>query len=364
MVQFTSSTVSMIMTLSSLAFQQSAMAQDLPTFAEILANDTNLSLLSGAITTAGLNITVDEPITIFAPTNAAFEKVDSKTLSQLLLPGWGEHLQNLLAMHIVNSETFSDAIMDGDVLIAANEEEISVEVIGDNVTLSSPNTNNSVITAVDIGSSDGVVHQIDTVLLPQFVSVDLLSLAGNVDGFSILTELLKLTGLEMFVTPNVVATVFAPTDAAFMALGDDALEFYRSDTAATTTLLTAHVLTPLILPTQDMVTGILGNKTAGGTELYINVEETSDGTVYMVNNATISDSVLANNGIIHAISAVFSVPGTEVPGPTPPTTPTAPMPSPPTTPTPPNPAPTSDASLYGFTVVTVMSSFFVWFTIA
>jgi uncharacterized surface protein with fasciclin (FAS1) repeats len=84
-----------------------------------------------------------------------------------------------------------------------------------------------------------------------------------------------------------------------------------------TLLLSGHVLSPLIIPTQNMVNGTVIGTTPAGTTLTITVEfDVEFGlTNYIVNDATttiVISNVLAQNGIIHALSSVLEVPGAEI----------------------------------------------------
>jgi uncharacterized surface protein with fasciclin (FAS1) repeats len=311
MVHFTC--ITLLLTLSSSV----TVAQTSSTsFASILASDPNLSTLSAA--TANLtftNISADAN-TLFAPTNDAFAKLDAAVIGKLFLPNWIAHLNNVLLMHVVEKELLSTVLSDGDTVTAINGESILVSIAANGtLSVSSPNTHTSVVSAADITGDEGVLHQVDSVLLPSFVTTDLLSLAGSDSRFTIITELLQLSGLDIVVGVNTTATVFAPTDEAFKALGDDALAYYRSEKAATTTLISGHVITPVVVPTQLMVNGMSIGDTPSGETLTATVATATDGsTVYMVNNATIvNPNVLAINGIIHALDSVLVVPGAEYP---------------------------------------------------
>jgi transforming growth factor-beta-induced protein len=294
----------------------STAAQNVTNLAEILAEDPNLSTLNTAIMTAGMNISdiPGDSITVFAPTNDAFANIDAKILQNLQSPGWTAHLENVLWMHIVDMVLPSSALTDGEEVFANNTETIFVSIANGNVSLTSPNTNNSIVTEANVVVVEGVLHQVDSVLLPAFVSNDLLSLAGNNTGFSILSELLEFSGLTAIIGSNITATVFAPTDDAFKLLGAEALAFFRSNVAATTALLMGHVITPQIIPTHDMVAGPLNFTTSAGTTLNVTIEETGDGTIYIIDDAAIDiPNFLANNGIVHALGAVLAVPGAEYP---------------------------------------------------
>jgi uncharacterized surface protein with fasciclin (FAS1) repeats len=77
-----------------------------------------------------------------------------------------------------------------------------------------------------------------------------------VDSVLFYQNMSQFSGVAL-VGQNTTAPVFAPTDDAFIALGNEALEFYRSDKAATSNLLTGHVITHQIVSTVDMVNGTL-----------------------------------------------------------------------------------------------------------
>jgi uncharacterized surface protein with fasciclin (FAS1) repeats len=311
-------------------------AQGSPSFDDIIATDGNLTALNAALMAANISLTAafDDAVTLFAPIDSALTGY-SELLATYADVQYYAHLENLLLMHVVESAVMSTDLMDGQVVLAANDENITVTIENSTgaVTISTADSNATVV-AVDIASSDGVVHQIGGVLVPSFVSTGLLDLTKSVEGFSIVLELLEFTGLANLVSDDLTATVFAPTDEAFMKLEEGALEYYRTTLAAATTLLSGHVISPLIVPTQNMVNGELDTKTPAGTSLTIELVEMDGTTTYKVNNATIvMENVLANNGIIHALDTVLAVPGAEYPplpmAPTG-TSPTAPSATPPT----------------------------------
>jgi hypothetical protein len=105
-----------------------------------------------------------------------------------------------------------------------------------------------------------------------------------------------------------------PMTLSLLLLGDAALAYDRSKRTATTRLLSGHVITPVIVPTQLMVNGMSVGTTPVRTTLAATVETNSSSSGYKVNNATIvTSNALVNNSIIHALSFVFVVPGAEYP---------------------------------------------------
>lgn len=100
------------------------------------------------------------PLTVFAPTNAAFEKLPAGTVDGLLKPDKKDDLRNILKFHVTTSVYETKDLKDGETLAMANGLKVTIHVKGDKVML-----NDATITA-SIRASNGIVHVIDGVLLP------------------------------------------------------------------------------------------------------------------------------------------------------------------------------------------------------
>jgi len=123
-----------------------------------------LSTLVTAVTQAELVETLqsDGPFTVFAPTNEAFAALPTETLETLLLPENIEDLQSVLTYHVVPGAITSDQLTDGMQVVTVNGETITIGVTADGVSI-----NGSANVAIaDIETSNGIVHVIDSVLLP------------------------------------------------------------------------------------------------------------------------------------------------------------------------------------------------------
>jgi uncharacterized surface protein with fasciclin (FAS1) repeats len=114
------------------------------------------------------------PFTVFAPTNEAFAKLPKGTVETLLKPENKAKLQAVLTYHVVagnlDSKAVVEAIKKGNgsvTLTTLQGGKIVASLSGKNVILTDENGNKSTITAVDITSSNGVIHVIDTVVLPK-----------------------------------------------------------------------------------------------------------------------------------------------------------------------------------------------------
>lgn len=101
------------------------------------------------------------PFTVFAPTNAAFDKVDKATLDALMTDAKKTDLQNILQYHVTVSSLKAETFQDGQTLGMVNGDNLTVQVKDGKITL-----NNSATIIASIPASNGIVHVIDGVLLP------------------------------------------------------------------------------------------------------------------------------------------------------------------------------------------------------
>jgi uncharacterized surface protein with fasciclin (FAS1) repeats len=135
----------------------------------------NLTTLVAAVKAADLVETLMSPgpFTVFAPTNAAFEKLPDGTVNTLLKPENKPTLTKILTYHVVAGKlTAKDiglAIKKGGgraSLTTVAGEKLSARVVGKNVVITDGKGGQSMVTTVDVMQSNGVVHVIDSVLLP------------------------------------------------------------------------------------------------------------------------------------------------------------------------------------------------------
>ena len=152
-----------MLVLSAVAFAQDTMNK---TVVEIAAGNKDFSTLVAAVKAAGLVETLSGkgPFTVFAPTNEAFAKLPKGTVEELLKPENKEKLTAILTYHVVAGKVMAaDAIkLDGKNAKTVNGQEIAIKVMDGKVKI-----NDATVTAVDIVGSNGVIHVIDTVLLPK-----------------------------------------------------------------------------------------------------------------------------------------------------------------------------------------------------
>jgi len=124
---------------------------------------TDVTTLVTAIKAAGLvdALKGDGPFTVFAPTNEAFAKLPKATLDDLLKPENKEKLKAILLYHVHAGAAVKAADVKTMKLSTLNGKELDVKVEGGNVMI-----NNAKVIKTDVMGSNGVIHLIDTVVLP------------------------------------------------------------------------------------------------------------------------------------------------------------------------------------------------------
>ena len=119
--------------------------------------------LASALQAAGLVDTLkgDGPFTVFAPTDEAFAKLPKGTVENLLKPENKDQLVSILTYHVVPGNVQAADVVKMDEAKTVNGEMIDIEVKGDTAMV-----NDAKVTKTDIAASNGVIHVIDTVILP------------------------------------------------------------------------------------------------------------------------------------------------------------------------------------------------------
>lgn len=101
------------------------------------------------------------PFTVFAPTNAAFDKLPAGTVEGLMKPEKKDDLQNILQYHVTLAAMKAESFTDGQVLGMVNGDNVTVSIKDGKVML-----NNSALIVASVPASNGIIHVIDGVLLP------------------------------------------------------------------------------------------------------------------------------------------------------------------------------------------------------
>ncbi len=144
---------------------------DNKTIVENAVNSKDHTTLVTAVKAAGLVDTLSGsgPFTVFAPTNAAFGKLPAGTVETLVKPESKATLTKVLTYHFVPGKLTASDLMkmkDGSKLKTAAGEELTVMSKGNKVTLKDAKGGTSTVTIANVMQSNGVIHVIDTVLMP------------------------------------------------------------------------------------------------------------------------------------------------------------------------------------------------------
>ncbi len=161
-----------VLALIGAAFLSTVLAQSATpgTIVDVASANKDFSTLVTAIKAAGLTETLagKGPFTVFAPTNAAFEKLPKGTLETLLKPENKMQLTDILTYHVVSGKVMAADVvkLDGKMAKTVNGAEVKVKLGTDKDGKATVMVNDSLVTTTDIAASNGVIHVIDTVLMP------------------------------------------------------------------------------------------------------------------------------------------------------------------------------------------------------
>ena len=145
------------------------------TIVENAVNSKDHTTLVAAVQAAGLADTLNGPgpFTVFAPTNAAFAKLPAGTVDTLLKPENKAALTNILTYHVVSgamtSKDIGKAIRAGGgtaTLTTVQGEPLTARMMGGRLMLTDAKGGTSMVTIKDVMQSNGVIHVVDTVLMP------------------------------------------------------------------------------------------------------------------------------------------------------------------------------------------------------
>jgi uncharacterized surface protein with fasciclin (FAS1) repeats len=133
------------------------------TIAQLVTGDKNFTTLLAALKAAELTDTLasEGPFTVFAPTNDAFKKIPKATLAKLLKPENKEQLKKLLTYHVVSGAVTSKMLKSGQQVDTVEGGKVTITIKGKKVMV-----NKATVLLADVKASNGVIHAIDTVLIP------------------------------------------------------------------------------------------------------------------------------------------------------------------------------------------------------
>ncbi len=150
--------------LLTLTFSSSAFAADAKDIVDTAVAAGNFKTLAAALQAAGLVDTLKGagPFTVFAPTDEAFAKLPAGTVEDLLKPENKQKLVSILTYHVVPGQVMASDVVKLHEAKTVNGQEVKIMAEDGKVMVGDAN-----VTKADIQCSNGVIHVIDTVLLPQ-----------------------------------------------------------------------------------------------------------------------------------------------------------------------------------------------------
>tara|TARA_R100001369_G_scaffold28595_7_gene51418 strand:- start:1022 stop:3031 length:2010 start_codon:yes stop_codon:yes gene_type:complete len=306
--------------------------EPMPNIVELAMDTEFLSLLVGALVQADAGLVdllqTDGPFTVFAPTDTAFAALlealgdDYNSLADFDTPEEKALLAQILKYHVVaGAAAYSTDLSDGQMIETAQGESVTVSLTG-GVFIQDKTDVDAAVAPADITASNGVVHVIDKVLLPQEALDALMPPTPNIVELAMDTEFLTLlvgalvqadAGLVDLLQTDGPFTVFAPTDTAFAALlealGDDYNSLADFDTpeekALLAQILKYHVVAGAAAYSTDLSDGQM-IETAQGESVTVSLT----GGVFIqdktdVDAAVAPADIAASNGVVHVIDKVL-----------------------------------------------------------
>ncbi len=259
-----------------------------------VAEKAGLTTLLSLVKAAGLELPKGERVTIFAPTNDAFAKLPKEKVEFLTSEKGKATLAAVLRHHVVASSIESPALLARRRVVALSGQSLAIDA--DALTVGGAK-----VLATDVGFDGGIVHVIDTVLVPELRTIT--EIAKQEPRLSSLVKALVAADLaSQFGDRNPGPwTILAPVDEAFGALGDKAFEELAANPDRLRAVLAAHVI-PGSIRRSDMPA--MGKaRTLGGASVKLALD---NGQVTAGGARIIVADIEAANGVIHLIDRVIT----------------------------------------------------------
>lgn len=260
----------------------------------------NFKTLVAAVKAAGLVETLkgDGPFTVFAPSDDAFARIPADVLASLLKPENKGKLTSILTYHVVSGKVSARTAFGLTEAATVNGQKINIRRNNGRLVI-----NDSIVTVTDIECSNGVIHVIDKVLMPESSTIP--EVAAAAGQFSTLLAAVTEAELAETLSQPGPFTVFAPTDEAFAKLPAGTVEslLKPENRKQLVSILTYHVVSGRVY-SRDAVK-VDAAKTLQGRKVKIKLG--GDG-IQINDSRVVTADVEASNGVIHIIDAVLLPP--------------------------------------------------------
>lgn len=253
--------------------------------------------LVAAVKAAGLVETLKGkgPFTVFAPTDEAFAKLPAGTVESLLKPENKAKLQAILTYHVVSGAVKAADVVKLTGAKTVQGQQVDIKVADGKVMVDGAN-----VVKTDIETSNGVIHVIDSVILPN--DKDIVDTAVGAGSFKTLVAAVKAAGLVETLKGKGPFTVFAPTDEAFAKLPAGTVEslLKPENKDKLVSILTYHVVPGTVFASD--VVKVKSAKTVNGKDLAVKV---TDAGVMVGDAHVVATDIDTSNGVIHIVDSVI-----------------------------------------------------------
>tara|TARA_B100001758_G_C18334968_1_gene571037 strand:- start:1 stop:1302 length:1302 start_codon:yes stop_codon:yes gene_type:complete len=260
------------------------------TIYDIVSNSLDHTTLKTAIDACSLDgaLSSTGTLTLFAPTDAAFNLLPSGTVATLLnnIP----QLTSILTHHVVPNTIMSSSLTNNQSATTLLGTDVKVTIVNGNYYI-----DNAMVTIEDILADNGVVHVLDAVILPPSIY----DIVSNSADHTTLKAAIDAAGLENVLSTTSSLTLFAPTDAAFDLLPNGTVATLLNDIPQLTSILTHHVIG------DSIVSSVLSNGQIANTLNLTDLTITTTNGVYVDNAMVTTADIITKNGVVHVIDAVL-----------------------------------------------------------
>lgn len=238
------------------------------------------------------------PFTVFAPTDEAFAKLPAGTVDSLLKPENKGELAAILTYHVTAGNVPAAQVVKLKGAKTLNGQRVDIAVSEGGVTV-----DRARVTTTDIECSNGIIHVIDSVIIPS--GDNLVATADKAGTFKTLIAAAKAAGLAGALTGEAELTVFAPTDEAFSKLPEGTVEslLKPENKSKLADILKYHVLEGRVYADQALNAKVA--KTLQGATVTITVQ---NGQARVNDANLVATDLDASNGVIHVIDRVILPP--------------------------------------------------------
>jgi uncharacterized surface protein with fasciclin (FAS1) repeats len=296
----------------------------LPTVVGIAQSDTSFSILVAAVSRAGLVNTLSNTavnFTVFAPTNTAFRNAG---ITAAVISGYTQGqvdtvLTPILTYHVLGAKVLSTGVPLSDSVKTLNGKNLFASSNSNGVFL-----NGIKVVTPNLNASNGVVHAIGSILVPPTKSIAqivIASASASTPEFTLLLAAVQRAGLAGVLSGSGKYTVFAPTNAAFIAAGapyNTAAGIAAADSATVRKIVLAHVLITNVYAGDLSAAAAPTTNTANPIASTAGTQQTltfAGATVKITGSSAVASTIIttsptlfnitATNGVVHVIDKVL-----------------------------------------------------------